>query len=95
MLLVTKLSMILTATSEINSFLAMLPPEINIVMIPAAESIRSEAGLTNLVLCHVRERRLRTYECRPWLERDFEYAMRVLILGSQIEELRGNPLCHA
>ena len=45
------------ATCGVDGLLSELSPRVNVVMIPAAESICSEVGVIDRVLCHVAKNR--------------------------------------
>ena len=70
------------------------PPDLNVVMAVLAEVVCPEVGVADLVLRGVLNERFHTNQSWPRLKCDFKYAMRVLVFGPEVQELRSNPLLH-
>ena len=60
------------------------------------QMICSEVGITYpVLLSHVADQRICACRREPRLQCEFKYLVRVLILGSQVQELQTNPLCRS
>ena len=82
-------------TGSIQSILMDAPPWCNALMLIPTKLVCAKVGVTGLLVGGVANQRHHSYQCWPRLKCDLEHMVHVLIPGSQIQELRSNPLRHA